>query len=170
MIEEWRKVKGYEKYSVSNKGNVRNDETGRILKKSVNNNGYELVSLGKNSGKLRVHRLVASAFLGDVKGFVIDHIDGNKQNNNVENLEIVTSSENNKRAYDCGLKKAKKLVNAKSKTVYAYNERKELVGTFKSMKDASNVLGVRDCRISDVCRRKRKSYKGYVFTFEKGVV
>lgn len=120
MIEEWRKVEGYEGfYEISNLGNVcslereyiRNGNKfivkGRILKASVNSNGYFVVSLCVNGipRKCYVHRLIAEAFIPNKENKrTVNHIDGIKTNNNIENLEWATYSENNKHAFDTGLK------------------------------------------------------------------
>jgi hypothetical protein len=95
-MEEFKIIKDYTNYSVSNYGNVKNNDTGKILKQS-NTNGYTQVSLRKNGkGKLyRVHRLIALAFIPnpDNKPFV-DHIDNNKSNNYIDNLRWCTNQEN----------------------------------------------------------------------------
>lgn len=92
---EWRKINGFENYSVSNKGDVRNDRTGRILKQRVGTSGYYQIMMGRKTVPQYTHRLVAMAFIPnpDQKPQV-DHIDGNKLNNNLENLRWVTISEN----------------------------------------------------------------------------
>lgn len=110
MTEEWRDILGYEGYyQVSNLGRVRSLNrvvktednkkyhlTGRVLKQSVRNK-YKSVGLNKNGvseGKF-VHRLVGEAFISNPQNkSQIDHIDGNKFNNNFKNLRWVTSKEN----------------------------------------------------------------------------
>jgi len=96
-MEEYRIIKEYENYSVSNFGNVKNNKTDRILKPKINKHGYKGLLLYKD-GKpkdFRVHRLVALMFIENPynKPYV-DHIDCNKQNNNVNNLRWCTNSEN----------------------------------------------------------------------------
>jgi len=118
--EIWRPVYGYEGlYEVSNFGKVRsvnrwvpNGKGGTIslnsvaLRPSVNTFGYFMVNLckcGKTNTRL-VHRLVASSFLKNEHGKkIVNHIDGNKKNNYVSNLEWCTASENTKHAYSIGL-------------------------------------------------------------------
>lgn len=113
---EWKTIKGYEGlYEVSNDGRVRrlrfingrhNFEKIKESKQTLNTCGYMTVNLCKNgkSNTKRVHRLVAEAFLGE-SNLQIDHIDGNKQNNNLSNLEYVTPKENTNRAWNIGLAK-----------------------------------------------------------------
>jgi hypothetical protein len=97
-IEEWVLIVGFGGYSVSNQGQVRNDQTGRILRHDVNG-GYRRVSLS-NQGivtRVFVHRLVVQAFTGPIpEGHGVDHIDHNPNNNTVSNLRIVSRSENNR--------------------------------------------------------------------------
>ena len=65
QVEQWIKIAGFDKYSVSDKGNVRNDKTGRLLQATDNGRGYLRICLRKNkkSKTIKVHRLVASLFI-----------------------------------------------------------------------------------------------------------
>ena len=116
MNIEWRTIKGYEGlYEVSNDGRIRrlrfingshNFEKIKECKQTLNTYGYMTVNLCKNGKAItkRVHKLVANAFIGE-SDLQIDHIDGNKLNNNVSNLEYVTPKENTNRAWKKGLAK-----------------------------------------------------------------
>jgi len=121
MIEEWKDVQGYEgSYQISDYGKVKSLQRkvntrnvgGRIskekiLKSSLNAYGYPLVVLCCNNIRTTtlVHRLVAKAFINNLNNCPqVNHKDGNKQNNKLENLEWVTQSENEKHAYRTGLK------------------------------------------------------------------
>jgi hypothetical protein len=95
--EVWRDIPGYEgRYQASNLGRIRSQARG-VLKPFKNKNGYLIATL-YNQGKVRtgVHRLVALTFIPNPEDKPqINHKDGNKENNNLNNLEWVTCSENN---------------------------------------------------------------------------
>ena len=118
-MEVWKDIVGYEgKYQVSNLGYIKSLEmwTGdkyikrdKILRGSLSNNGYLYVSLckGGKAKKYKVNRLVAQAFIENPYNLPItNHIDGDKTNNCVDNLEWTTQSENLKHSYRTGLRKA----------------------------------------------------------------
>lgn len=102
--EHWVTIPNYEKYEVSNLGNIRNKKTGRILRTSLNRpDGYHRVGLA--GSHQYVHRLVADAFLdADIRGRDVNHIDGNRNNNTLANLEICSRKDNIQHAYFSGLK------------------------------------------------------------------
>lgn len=123
--EEWRPVKDWEDvYEVSNHGNVRGVPRSftrirrgkkeitvvgyRIKKISTNHDGYAITGLTIGSGRALsklVHRLVATAFIGPVpEGMEVNHRDGNKLNNHIENIEYVTHLENMRHADRTGLR------------------------------------------------------------------
>ena len=96
-MEEWREIEGFTIYEVSNLGRVRNKLTSRVIGGHTLKNGYIQVGLMNNKKQIfkMVHRLVSGAFIGRLpEGKEINHIDGNKTNNCVDNLEYVTHSEN----------------------------------------------------------------------------
>jgi len=89
-MERWKAIKDLPGYSVSTEGRVRKDSTGQIMVLSKNG-GYCRITISKH-----VHRLVAEAFIEkpNDERYWVDHIDGNRSNNNVENLRWVTPAEN----------------------------------------------------------------------------
>ena len=110
--EIWEEVYGYESYyKVSNLGRIRSLIKGRkngcILQQSSTKQGYKRIKLSNKiaSKSYLVHRIVAIAFIPNPDNKeTINHKDGNKQNNNISNLEWATQSENNKHAFKTGLK------------------------------------------------------------------
>lgn len=107
--EDVRNVNGYEgHYQVTSLGRVYSKMTGRFLRPGVSNAGYETVVLcvAQKRETLTIHRLVACAFLGTPESKMdVNHIDGNKRNNRLDNLEWVSRSENIAHAFRTGLSK-----------------------------------------------------------------
>jgi len=103
---EWKKITNTANYEISNTGLVRHIKFQRIKRPDTDRGGYYTYKLRCLDGKirnLRAARLVAAAFIGDIpSGYVVDHIDRIRQNDNVDNLRIVTQSENsqNRKYYD----------------------------------------------------------------------
>ena len=110
--EIWKEIE-INGYFVSNTGKIKG-RSGKELKQQTNHNGYLVVCLQPNGRKggykgLRVHILVAKAFLPNPENKPqVNHIDGNKSNNNVKNLEWCTNQENVIHAYKMGLCKIKR--------------------------------------------------------------
>lgn len=97
MEEVWKDIKGYEKlYQVSNLGRVKSLKTNKILKSNPTFS-YKFVGLYKNKRckLITIHRLVATTFIENPNNYnIINHIDGNVNNNNVSNLEWCTQKHN----------------------------------------------------------------------------
>lgn len=120
MIERWMAIKGYEGlYEISNLGNVRSLWFGKrkILKQKKGKNGYYSVTLCKNGIKKKeflVHRLVVISFLGPIpEGYVVNHLNENKLDNRLSNLEICTQKENTN--YGTGIQRRSKAISIANK-------------------------------------------------------
>ena len=151
MKEEWKSITGYEGlYEVSTYGRIRSLKRitidGKHLQERFINGGeypnhYKFVCLrkdGKNKNRL-VHRLVAEAFIPNPGNCSdVNHIDGNKQNNNLNNLEWCTRSENLKHAVTIGLVKNQCKIRRKCKAVHITSGT---ILNFDSMKDCAKFFG-----------------------------
>lgn len=154
-------------YSISDKGEVRKDSKNYILSQS-NQQGYKFVTLlisGKQK-RMRVHRLVALTFLNNPENKpYVNHIDGNKANNKVENLEWVTPSENIQHAVQMGV-----MGNHRKKSVVQYNLNGELLAIFESATEAERKTGTSQSKITMCCRDQRKSANDYQWRYyEDGI-
>lgn len=96
-MEEWKQIKHLH-YSINNFGNIRNDLTGKQLKPQKNIYGYMVILLYDNGKPLhfQIHRLILETFkpVENMQNLQVNHIDNNRSNNNLNNLEWVTPSEN----------------------------------------------------------------------------
>jgi len=132
-MEKWRIIEDFPNYSVSNLGNVKNNKTNRIMKLNVKG-GYYHVSLTNEDCKksLKVHRLVALAFIQNLENKTdVNHIDKNKLNNNVLNLNWMTRKENNQH-------KSNGLVytSNKNKSIIRMNMDEDILQIYNSIEDA----------------------------------
>lgn len=154
--EIWKDIKGYEgKYQASSFGRIKRNKTfkfgkmySEIIMKTRYSMGYKIVNLFKEKKQKTffVHRLVASTFLfNDDKLKVVNHKDGIKTNNKVENLEWVTRSENKIHALKNNLARdniegiQKNNVEV-SKKIKVYDKNNKYLGTFEGSRKAANFL------------------------------
>lgn len=175
-MEIWKDIKGYEGiYQVSNYGRVKvldrkvwNAKVecvrkGRIFKTTKGSRGYIQVALTKN-GKSRifnVHRLVAQAFIPNPLNLPqVNHIDGNKTNNNVSNLEWCTAQENIQHAHKMNLTS-----NVSRKVQKLEKYTKNILCEYKSAHEASVIEKIDETSIRRCCNYIRKSAGGYSWKY-----
>ena len=148
------------KYAVSDKGNIINVKSGKVLH-TVLQNGYVRVQLSTNGVRKNypVHRLVAMAFIEnrEHKPYV-NHKDGNKENNCVNNLEWVTAKENDSHARNTNLK-------IQNKPIKAINIDDGNIITFESLSECARYFGTNKGSIHRVLTGKRNKYKRYQFMY-----
>jgi len=174
MKEMWKAVKGYEGlYDVSNFGRIKSYPRNgtikkeRILKQTIDTTGYFIVGLHKNNKqkKVCVHWLVADAFIPKRKGHeVINHIDGNKLNNNVTNLERCTQKHNVRESFRLGLQTP-----YNEKVVLQYDSNGNFIKEWKSGCEAGRQLNMSQSNISACCRGLRQQANGFVWKFKEEI-
>lgn len=133
----------------------------KILRGSKNQKGYVQVEL--HGMPMMIHRLVAKAFIPNPENKPqVNHIDGNKENNNMNNLEWCTNSENQIHAYKLGLNMhSDKAGKPKRKVCKIDLLTNEIIEIYDSISDAKNSLNLKKNNISSVCSGRRKSCGGY---------
>lgn len=171
MKEIWKNVIG--DYYVSNLGNIKRN--GKELKKALDRKGYYYVNVSIN-GKVkatRVHRLVAQAFIPNpLNKREINHIDGNKINNVVNNLEWATHQENMKHASNNGLiskdgiiKSVNCAIEKTKKPIYQIKNG-IIIKEFDGVNVASRETNIKAPHISNVLKGIRKSAGGYEWKYK----
>lgn len=163
---EWKAVKGFEeKYEVSNKGQVRNVKTKKVLNPFVLKSGDLQVTLYKHGSKTRrIARLVAEAFIDNPNNYkFIKHLDGNKKNNSSDNL--VWSSMKDLDSFEETVKVVKE---KNSKAVEMLDLKENVLGTYTSLKECSYKTGISVTSISECANGKVKQVCGKKFKFVEG--
>lgn len=161
---------------VSNMGRVRSllSGTPKILKTQVDNKGYHRirVAIERDKRSYKVHREVARAFLENPRNLPqVNHKDGDKNNNSVDNLEWITNKDNAHHAIENGL------WDSVIEGSHRENERRKrpVIGypvngickfkRFDSVAEAERFIGSR--HVVDVLKRKRNTVKGWIFRYEE---
>ena len=180
-MEVWKTI--YETYRVSNLGNVESlprylkeiytshnymprKAKGRTLKLIKQNNGYYCVNI---KGKIHlVHRLVAEAFIPNPNNYpCVNHINGDKTDNRIDNLEWCTLQQNTQHAFDTGLNKKGKN-HYKAKKILQFDLKGNLIKSWDCIMDIERVIKINHGHISDVCKNRRKQCGGYIWKYKEG--
>lgn len=191
MEEIWKDIQGYEGlYQVSNQGNVKSlhfgtkyhhpnwqNQEDKLLRPKLATSGYYRVELYKPGSRkcLYIHRLVAIAFIPNPEGKTeVNHIDGNKLNNSVDNLEWASRSENQRHAIKLGLRKSSPMAgrtgakNPNSKQVIQYDLDGNFVKLWECSADAAKAFNKKHPAIKDCANYRYKTSLGYIWRFKIG--
>ena len=158
------KIKGFENYYIDEDGNIYDKNKKLMTSKWIDNTGYYQIVLRKDGKRkyLRIHRLVALQFIPNPDGLPqVNHKDGNKLNNNIDNLEWTTNSENTKHGYDNELYHSKK----RKIMVKAINKLNGEEKIFSSIRECSKELGLNRKTISAILYGYKKT-NNYNYDFE----
>ena len=189
MNNIWADIKNYESiYQINKNGEIKSlarefiDKTNRkqvikekILKPCKNTPGYLYVPLSKN-GKVKnhnIHRLLAEHFISNPKNKPhINHIDGNKLNNSLDNLEWCTHKENAEHASKLKLYKPSYSMknkfgkdNPHSIKILQFDKEGTFIASFYGANEAKRVTGIDNSEILKVCKLKRKTAGGFIWKF-----
>lgn len=142
-MERWRIVKDYPNYMVSDLGNVKNIITGRILKPGLSG-AYLSIKLfnSKRQKRIRIHQLVAIVFLNHVPNghdIVVDHINNDRLDNRLVNLQLITSRENSSKDKNTSLPTGvQRRSNGKYRARIGWVSERIHLGTFNTIEEAAN--------------------------------
>lgn len=176
-LEEWKDIEGTN-YAISTFGNLKNKQTNNILKTTKSSRGYLTYTSRTDNAKIvffRIHREVAKAFIPNPNNLPqVNHIDGNKLNNCVDNLEWCDNSYNQLHANRIGLCKNRleKSIQASSKPVVSIDKNGNVLKTYSSAREAEKDTGIGFKTISYMCIHKVKKSSKYniIFRFASEVV
>ena len=180
-----KNIQNWEEYTIDTKGNVYSRRKHKYLKQSINRNGYCKVTLQKDKYKkmYSVHRLVAETFIENINNYpCVNHIDSNRRNNSVENLEWCTHKQNTQHAvknhrFDSMAKQnsIRMKNNPLNGYIYAneitkkkvkqYDKNNKLIKIYESISEASRNTGIPIASISYCANKKRKTGGGYIWHF-----
>lgn len=161
--EQWKKIIIDNKetfYSISNWGRVRNDSKGTFLEGHIANNGYRMVHLRYRIDKMcSVHRLVMKAFCpcDNMDDLQINHIDGNKDNNYIENLEWSTALENMRHSFRNNLQRYSMI------PTYQYDLDGNFIAEYENCNEASKILNIDSTNIWRCVTEQQSHYLNYQF-------
>lgn len=162
---EWKTITEASNYEVSTDGQVRNRTTKKILKGRLSKNGYLQVSIKIDETQKfcnrYIHRLVALHFIENPNNKrEVNHIDGNKENNTLSNLEWVTSSENQKHRHLIGNKKTS------NRHIGMFNKKGEMVKDFNSILEAVAYFNKTSrVNIDNALQGKQYTAYGYIWKY-----
>jgi hypothetical protein len=163
---------GHDGYWISKLGNIYSSLKSQLLKLQINNlrKGYPYIGLHKNKKikKYSIHRLVAQTFLPNPENkSQVNHKDGNKKNNHIDNLEWCTPRENCVHAYSLNLSKKVPWSGTPAKKIKQYDLENQYITTYNSCAEAGRSIGSKSYgKISDAAKGKLLTAYGFKWRFD----
>ena len=183
-LEDWVVCEDYPSYMINREGQVKSNLTNKILKPSRLKTSYMCVGLRKDgkSYTVRLHRLLAKAFIPNIENKPhIDHINGVREDNRLENLRWCTNKENQnfelarinnsnalkgkKQSKESVEKRAKTLQKSIGKKVNQFTLDGSFIRSFNSFNEAARITGVWEASIRNCCIGKYQHAGGYIWKF-----
>lgn len=156
----FKEIKGYEHYLVSDSGEVYSLKSNKILKPDIDKDGYEIYRISNEENKRKAfkgHRLVGLTFIENPDNLpIVNHIDGNKRNNHLSNLEWCTNEYNVQHAVKTGL------MTPYTRGIEIYDIFKEcVVSRFNSYDDLANLTKLSKLSLIDMAHKEKLLYEGF---------
>ena len=175
VLKNFKEIERLPNRYINKQGEIYSESSKKFLKYQEDKDGYFYINSTGRGIKTthRIHRLVAETFINNPENKPqVNHIDGNRKNNHVDNLEWCTQSENIQHSYNIGLKngptywKGKKgKLHPNSKKLGQYDLNNNLIKTWDNAKEVNRKLGFNSNNISMVCREERKTAHGYKWRY-----
>lgn len=167
---KWKIIENYPNYSVSDTGLIKRNN--KLLKPWLGSRGYLYVSLSKNGKvkKFSVHRLVANAFLSkNSNALEVNHLDENKKNNCVSNLEWTTHKKNLNYGTHNSRMARTKISQKLGKPVIQFDKNGNYLKRWNSAQECGR-NGFNYRHVSECCKHERKTHAGFIWKYESEVI
>ena len=158
----------FNNYDITKEGIIINKRTGKQSKGCINDKGYRMFNCKYKNKNLAccIHRLLAIKYIPNPNNYpIINHIDGNKLNNSIDNLEWCSYSHNTKEAVRLGLMDYSNNTNVPKKVIQINKDTKEIIKIYNSIIEASKELKINRTGITKCCRGRLKTSGGYIWKY-----
>ena len=158
----------FNKYDITKEGIIINKQSGKQSKGYIDNTGYRVFTCRYKNKHFTcsIHRLLAIKYIPNPNNYpIINHIDGNKSNNSLDNLEWCSYSHNTKEAVRLGLTNNNNNHRPYKKVIQINKDTKEIIKIYNSIIEASKELKIDDSSITNCCKGRYKTSGGYIWKY-----
>lgn len=165
--EEWKVIENFPQYLASSLGNIKHKETNELRSLKANNGGYITININNKDNirkTVKVHRLIADTFLNNIENKdTVNHINHNKTDNRVKNLEWATTKEQNNH------KTHNQINSNNSKKILQYDLDGNFIQEYNSIKEIGRIFNKNPGDISKICNnvKGKKTFGGYIWKFKE---